>query len=358
MLSTLQLCMMATSTASQLVNPSMSKFISAAQDYSICLRCKYRLSVRQKPSPGRHRPTRDPQQRRRFTSGASPRQQPSSAHDATIDDGNIERVPIRYLIDELHPNHDYRYGNGPPRKDSLGLNVLGEPAEVLILRDKANRFQFDSSMAKVRASGPNKNPTSESISSSEILEKMNAERGIIDVDEACTNIENVRKSWAVETNGNSTGFTYNDLVSRLHAGFTRPQLAAYLEKAGKDPAADVFDLNVEVSSRLYTRSSWQLLGNTRPQKARAPRIESTEKEVSRREAGQGLSKDTLVKRILRHCWNVKADLQKSSSGELDIRLRKLHLDLILNHSKPLAYWRHCYSNANHAGRKRYIEADI
>ena len=355
MLSTLQL---ATSTASQLVNPSMSKFISAAQDYSICLRCKYRLSVRQRPSPGRHRPTRDPQQRRRFTSGASLRQQPSSAHDATTDDGNFERVPIRYLIDELHPNHDYKYGKGPPRKDSLGLKVLGEPAEVLILRDKANRFQFNSALAKVRASGPDKNPTSESISSSEILEKMNAERGVIDVDEACTNIETVRKSWVAETNGNITEFTYNDLVSRLHAGFTRLQLAAYLDKAGKDLAADVFDLDVEISTRLYTRSSWQLLGNTRPQKPRAPRIDSTKKEVPWREVGQGLSKETLVKRILRHCWNIKADLQKSSSGELDIRLRKLHLDLILNHSKPLAYWKHCDSNADHASRKRYIEADF
>ena len=314
---------------------SMFKLTSAAQDFTICLRCQYGLNVRQKPRSSRRRPSRCPQQLRRFTSGASLQQQTSSAHDAATIDDNLERLPIRYSTEELHPNQLNRYGNGPPRKDSLGLNVLGEPAEVLILRDKRHRFQVDSPMAKVRASGPDKNPTAEPISSSEILEKMNAERGIIDIDEACRNIESLRTSWIAGTNGSITGNAYDDLVSRLHAGFTKPQLVAYLDRAGKDPAADTFDLSVDFSSRIYARSSWQPQGHTPPQKSTAPRIDSVEKEVLWKESRQGLAKDALVKRILRQCWNIKPQLQESSLGVLDIRLRKLDLDLILNHSKQL-----------------------
>ena len=322
-----------TSTDSRPATPSMLKLTSATQDFSICLRCQYRLNVRPKPRPGRRRPARCPQQLRRFTSGASLQQQPSSAHDTATNDDNFERLPIRYSTEQLHPNQTNRHGNGPPRKDSLGLNVLGEPAEVLILRDKRDRFQLDSAMAKVRASGPDKNPAAEPISSSEILEKMNAERGIIDIDEACRNIESLRTSWVAGINGSITGIAYDDLVSRLHAGFTKPQLVAYLDRAGKDPAADTFDLNVEFSSRIYARSSWQPSGHTPPLKSMAPRIDSVEKEVLWKESRQGLAKDALVKRILRQCWNIKPQLQDSSLGVLDIRLRKLDLDLILNHSK-------------------------
>ena len=317
----------------------MFRRIFFAQDFSVCLRCQYRLSLRPETRSGRRYSTGYPKQLRRFTSGPSPRQEQSYSHDAITDNGNAERAPIRYCTEELPPNQKYRHGNEPSTKGRLGLNVLGEPAEVLILRDRNIQLQLDEAIPRVRASGSDENPAQETISSSEMLEKMDAEREITDIDEVCKNIENVGSSWAAKKKDRITGVAYNDLVSRLQMGFTRQQLGVYLDRAGKDPAADVFDLKVEISNSLYARSSWQIVGNTPPQKSKAPRIaDSTPMEVSKeeflgKERGQGLSKEALVKRILRQCWKITPEFQESSLGELDIRLKQLHLDLILNHSK-------------------------
>lgn len=330
----------------------MFKLVSTAQDISICLRCQYRLSLRQGARPGCQRPTGYPQQLRQIKSRPSLQQQPSSAHLAATNDVYLGRAPIRYSTEEIYP------GDGPHKKDSLGLSVLGEPAEVLILRDKKKRFQFDSAMAKVRATGPDRNPAPGPISFPDMLEKMDAERGIIDTDAACKNIDSVRAAWAAESNGSVTGDSYNDLLSRLHVGFTRPQLAAYLDRAGKDTTAGIFDLDFRLYSSIYARSSWQPLGITGPQKSRAPRLGGTKKEVLVKESEQGLSKDALVKMIVTQCWNIKTNLQSSSLGELYIRLRDLDLDLILNHSKQLANQRLRFSNADYAGRKEYTEVDV
>ncbi|CAD6569113.1 MAG: hypothetical protein ASARMPRED_002413 [Alectoria sarmentosa] len=302
----------------------------------------YRLSFRQGPRSGSRRPTGYPQQLRRFTLGSSLRQEQSSSHEAITDNGNLDRAPIRYFTEELRPDQNYRHGNEPSTKDSLGLDVLGEPAEVLILRDKENRFRLSSNEAPVRASGPDENPAQEQISSSGMLEEMDAERGIVDIDDACKHIESVRASWAARTRGSINGIAYNDLVSRLQGGFTKRQLGAYFDRAGKDPAADIFDLSIEFSNHHYARSSWQLAGNTPPPKSKAPRIadlrpqqESKEKGVPGKERGHGLSKEVLVKRILRRCWNITPRFQESSSGELDIRLQRLQFNLILNHKRDI-----------------------
>ena len=343
---------------------SMFKLIPDAQEFSICLRCLYRLSLRRGPRSGRPRPTRYPQQLRRFTSGRSLRQEHLSSHDVVADNGSLDRVSIRYITEESPPEVNYRSGIEPSTKGSLGLNVLGEPAEVLILRDKRNHFRLDSNLARVRASGPDKNPAQEPINSSGMLKEMDAERGIADIDEVCKNIESVGASWVARTKGSITGVAYKDLVSRLQEGFTKKQLGAYLNRAGKDPAADVFDLNVEIANSLYARSSWQLLGDTSLPRSKAPNISrnppgvSNKKEVSGKERGKGTSKDALVKRVLRQCWNITPRFQESSLGEMEIRLKKLHLSLILNHGKQLIELNTLLLKADSDGRQAYIEADI
>lgn len=330
------------STTLQPVAFSMFKFTSAAQDFSVCLRCQYCLSLRKGPRPGRRRPAEYPQELRRFSSGPKSRQEQIPTHNAATDFGNLERAPIRYYTEELHPNQNYRHGNEPSTKDSLGLNVLGEPAEVLILRDQHNQLRVGSNMARVRASGPDKNPAQESISLSGMLKEMDAERGLVDIDEVCKNIESVRHSWAARTKGNVTRVAYKDLVSKLQEGFTKQQLRAYLDRAQRNPATDTFNLNVEYSDNLYARSSWQPAGHTSLRKSKAPKIaydtskESfNQKDLTGTELRQGLNKDDLVERILRQCWKITPKFQESRIGDLDLRLQKLHLDLILNHSKQL-----------------------
>ena len=338
----------------------MFNFVPAAQDVSICFRCQYRLSARKGPQPGHRRRTGYSRQLRRFTSRASLQQQPASVDHVAVKKEYLGRPPIRYSNGEPILNQNNRLGIVPAKKDSLGLHVLGEPAEVLILRDKQRRFQFDSAMAKIRASGPDKNPDPESISSSEMLEKMDAERGKISFKEAFKNISRVRESWAAKTNGSISQVEYSDLVSKLQVGFTREQLVSYLGRFGQDQTAGKFDLDFTLSSHLYARSSWQVLGSMPPRTTRAPPLKKrkTDKEVLERDHKKGLDKDALAKMIIRRCWNIKTTSLESSLGQLDIRLQHIHFTLILNHSKQIANPRLRPSNAEHAGREGYFEVDV
>ena len=346
--------------------------VSATQDFSICLRCQYRLSLRQRHRPSRRWPTRYPQKLQHYATGVGLQQEPSSAHDAATNNGIGERAPIRYSSEVLHPNQHYRHGDAPAAiKDSIGFDVLGEPAEVLILRDKRKRFELEKALAKIRASGPDENPTAETISSSEMLEKMDAERGLIDLDEVCKNIESIKELWAAKKKSSGPSAAYSMLAVKLQQGFTRPQLGAYYDRARINLAADKFDLDAEFSSMSYARSSWQPLGKTQHAavKIRAPkllelvfeeenqekkseeappRIAPSEKSLSEKDSSekatssndalqnqtrQGVNKKTLVRSILRECWNFRPRGQESPQGQLDIRLRESDLKLILNHSK-------------------------
>ena len=338
--------------------PSMFTLLPAAQDLSICFRCHYRLSIRQGPQPAHRRRRGYTQQLRRFTSRASLQQQPASEHHEAVRDDYLGRAPIRYTNEEPLLNQKDRPRIWLPKKDSLGLHVLGEPAEVLILRDKQRRFQLDSIMARVRASGPDKNPDPEPMSSSEMLEKMDAERGKINFKEAIKNIESVRASCATKTNGSISQDEYSDLVSKLQVGFTREQLVAYLRRPGQDKTARDFNLDFSLSGALYARSSWQLLGSTLPRKMRSPKLRRTHGELLERDRGKGLGKDGLAKMIIRRLWNIKTTSLDSSLGELDIRLRDIHFSLILNHSKHLASPRFRSSSTDHARREGYIEVDV
>ena len=330
----------AMSTALRPASFSMFKHI----DLSMCLRCQYPLSLQQGPRSGRgprssrRGPTVHPQQLRRFTSGPVLQQE---QHDTPSDNGKLEGAPVRYLTENRLPHPDDSHGKARSAKNSLGLNVLGEPAEVLILRDRPNTFRPDPNLARVSASAPHENPAQEPITSSKMLEVRDTERGTIDIDEVCENIEILRKMWAARMNPKAPGAAYKDLFSRLQNGFTRPQLGAYLDRAKMDPAADVLDLHVEFSNRVYARSKWQAVMDSPPQQTTAPMIVrytpiEDEKEIPGKKVAQGLSKDALVKRVLRQCWKITSSSQGSSSGVLDIRLKKLHLNLILNHSKQRA----------------------
>ena len=316
----------------------MFKLIPGTQGSSICLRCQCRLTARPKSRSSRRLHVRHPQQLRRFTSGPSLGQEQQSFEDAATDKGTIERAPIRYCFEDWDPKRSNR-----PTKNSLGLNVLGEPAEVLVLRDRQYRIDNDIGMGKIRATGPDRNPVQEPTSSSGLMEKMNAERGIVGIDEVCNNIENVRASWAESIEGNITGLSYHDLFTRLCEGFTKQQLAAYLTRNDKNPIADVFDLSAEISNSLYTRSSWQRVGETAARQSKAPKIadktpykDFNTAEDPGKERFKGWKRDDLVQRLLRRCWNISPRFQESLIGELDLRVQESHLNLILNHSKQLA----------------------
>ena len=329
----------------------MLKFAPFTQEVSICLRCQYRLGIRSATRRAPQYPTVTPQQLRHFALSHSLDQEQSLLSDnPIIGEGLV--IPTRKLDsaagscwEEPHikttlPGRNrkqlyYRW------KDSLGLNALGEPAEVLLLKDREDSKQDYHDLLQIRSKGPDKNPAFEALSSSDMLKEIDGERGLVDVEQACQSLENIKTAWMARSRSasNIVSITeYKELSSQLLTGFSVRQLTAYLKKAGTSRPRDPLDLRNEFASSLYTRSVWVPL--TSFQQPRAPNLVDPVKDKDLEEdfvyerPDKNLSnKPNLVERILRQCWQLKVEKDDTSEGELHIRLRSTHLSLITNHSE-------------------------
>ena len=253
-------------------------------------------------------------------------------------------IPIITYVPYEVPSRASSLRNGysfPSTKDSLGLNSLGEPAEVLIIRERQRKREADRIANEDEPLQRNDHLIEGAKSSSDMLEEMNAERGIIDVDQVCKNIDAVKNEHIrpqVIAEGVIAADRYEDLASKLHSGFMVHQLAAYMKRNEHVHPVDPLDLHTEFSCALYARSSW----STENIGSRAPDIVSIEREeiqnrrnVQVKSEKQLLRKMSLVDEILRRYWQIRPEEDRYSSGEMDIRLQPAHLDLLVNHSRDI-----------------------
>ena len=321
----------------------MFKLSPITQDLSICLRCQYRLSVQKGPRrASSQRTTRSPQQVRRFALARTLHQGQAVIDDIDTYDGTINPPITKYKPQDHSRRYQGQRRLYPQRKDSLGVDVLGEPAEVLVLRDRQARENHNAGVIWNPPQGPDSNLRTEAFSSSEMLGEIEGERGLVDADQVYENIENIRIAWEAKPRiaaGVVTWAEYAGLASQLMNGFTVKQLAKYLKRTAKPKNVDPMDLRVEYTGKLYVRSNWSP-GTTPMEQIRAPRsMEPVKDEGLQEEVANGkpesnrLHKPTLVDKILRLRWRVKIEQDEDSLGELNIRLQWIHLDLIMNHSK-------------------------
>lgn len=332
----------------------MSKLGFAAQDISICLRCQYRLSLRKRPRP---KQPQNPQQLRSFVLGRGLQQEQShhgnvDSHDETSYPPPESLPPPSFTITyEPHkPPHKAvswkRVQGLLPPKDSLGVESLGQPAEVLILKNpqqRGNRVEPSNALWVSRADNDS---ATEMMSSADMLKEMNAERGIVGIDQVCKNIEDVKSEWAKYTNlpqeapGSAVSRQrYDDVTSKLCKSFTMSQLVVYWERNKNTQLADPFDLHYQYSNTLYARSAWNP-GTTDISNIKAPELMELVQDgmiagsiVPDNMEKHALRKSMLVDRILHQCWRIRPKEDESSSGEMDIRLKGPHLELIVNHSE-------------------------
>ena len=353
----------------------MYKLGLGLQDGSICLRCLCRLSLQGRQRPQRQR---DLQPIRRFALsrrlgqeqadyGASHREQ-GALDEPLISYHPYEKGPKRRNVEKIYhfnpdipgePTVEYNPTSPPsqipdlprglrsfPVKDSLGLNSLGQPAEVLILRDSQEIDNEDGRFFQRQPSELNDETSPDTMSSSDMLAEMSSERGIIETAQVCKNIDAVKEEWLREFKlpwedlGSVVAAQhYNEIASRLYEGFTASQLAAYLEKNPQTHPIDPLDLHNDFSCSLYARSCWNH-GTTGIWRIRAPEIpEAGRQRVPIRKAVQEHSEEhvpykrSLINGILHHCWGIRPRDDDSSVGELDIQLQKTHLELIVNHGE-------------------------
>lgn len=227
----------------------------------------------------------------------------------------------------------------------LDVEALGEPAEILILRDwhiwRRAYEQPNQEEEELQLKEPE---VEEPLSTSDILDTLAAERGIIDSDGVCQNIQSLKESWLSKLGGTRTLPTdaqYNELAKALHNGFTIPQLETYLT------STKVFDRpQPESVQRQYSSASCILYpwipGSTPFPAGALSRLSSTDPTTVKYQAGlvPGAAKEDLrltgkqavVGTILRRAWSLQTKEELQSMGELDMQIQPLPLDILLNHS--------------------------
>ena len=249
-------------------------------------------------------------------------------------------------------------------KDTLGFDALGEPAEVLVLDDGRLASEGRTSSAEVRSKQAAEDREINVLTSSDMLDEIDAERGLPDTDQVFENIDGVRDSWIARSKSDPPVFSateHAEIVSQLGRGFTTKQLALYFDRADVDRPNDPLDLRYEFSSDVYSRSAWTR-GSPSPPQSRAPKIVASGKDSKMRRnlihekmERQLSAKSMLIGRILRQRWQFKVRQDESTEGELDIRLQATHLDLIMNHSR-LIYLLAIYgTRANHDAERGILK---
>ena len=340
----------------------MFRLAPLTQDISVCLRCQLRLSLRKGSRQDVHnRSSTAPQQLRGYAPSRKLRQEQAILSDDGLLDENLVS-PVR-KHDPFGPKWERgsvpRAVSGHTRvkhlhrghKDTLTFNALGEPAEVLVLDDGRVASEGRADSVEVRSKRAAEDRGINVLSSSDMLDEIDAERGLADIDQVFENIEGVKNSWMAKSKHEPAVFSaaeHAEIASQLGRGFTTRQLAVYCDSTDVNIPKDPLDLRYGFSSDVYSRSAWTP-GTPSPQQSRAPKLVRLGKDgkmhknlIYEKLDRQLSAKSMLVERILRQCWQFNVRKDESTEGELDIRLHATHLDLIMNHSRLihplLIYW--------------------
>lgn len=190
-------------------------------------------------------------------------------------------------------------------RETLPIDVLGETAEVIVLRD--------SRISKTRPSHEEDVETQEGI---DILAKLDEERGLVGWEEVQANINDFRPSASERL---QTKDQFSGLLIGLQSGFTAAQLARYLKAHGKK---NVSTQSVTAQHALRI-SPW------------VPGISDSDRPLQR-DALRGYdlrsytSKQRLVVRILRECWELELVDVEEGIGQIEVELKPGDFDLLLS----------------------------
>ena len=220
---------------------------------------------------------------------------------------------------------------------SLGIDTLGEPAQIRILREKEDRNRRNAIVSE-----SNENVFSQVKSREDILDAINADKDGKDAD-PFDNLEDLRKNFIYSSGvvGEPTLGQCREIAQEIHDGFTSPQLECYLRKTKSSQAAEHKALERRYEDELFVRSAWFIGVSKFPHHA-IQRLGSDDLDCKGEHFILGLEplsgqkqskKQRLVEDVLRKSWRLRCKEEKVIEGEIDIRLRPQYLALLLNHSE-------------------------
>ena len=312
----------------------MLKLAPVTQDFSICLRCQSRLALGKTVRGTRRHRLQNAPTSRSFTCYSTLNQDGASV--AHTDERAKRDSIITYTTSE-----DGRLPErprGPPPKAPLGVDSMGEPAEVLVLRNARREAKTLGVLYTETRQKPL--PTSLGGTSEALLKGIDVERGMIDADQVCSNLDRIKEAF-MESRGFSgnilSATDYAELLSKLQAGFDKKHLAEYWRRSQPTINADALNLYYPYTSMTFARSAWNP-EITSLEHTHAPSLaRSTEHErqidETKKLRGSDRGKQWHAENIIQRSWGLHREQKGNEVGEVSLRLKHTHLDLLLNHSK-------------------------
>ena len=314
----------------------------------ICITCRYRLAMRQHVARRSPHVSITPRSRQMHRTSRLPQQQ-----------AQAQQVLSHMVKTDRHvTDAEYQRGlkHGERRvnlfkKDSLGMDSLGRPAEALILRGGDMERGPGIYVNYLKKLGHKNLP----LSASQLLARIDAEKGIVGAHKVAENLEDIRSSWAasLKTKELPTRDEYFALAQTVRDGFTAKQLAEYYGKEVLECTTDPHDLAKAYSDNLYTRSAWHI-GTTSFPANSATRFGTIRKAAQQHHEAAGTddarkvqqksygvknerwdSKKIITGKILRDRWQITSVEDEAAIGEVDIWPRLEYLRVLLNHSKEI-----------------------
>ena len=321
------------------------------ESISICLRCQWRLLERRK-LPLRRTSSPTLLQQRRYAAG------PSTVLSRKKD-VEYNQKDDEFLGESFDESQSYRFGppndrktdrdiiikhlNLAQRRIPLGINSLGEPAQIRVLRDKPEKRKRAQDAAVKPVEDVDQNLAVE-----ELLEMNSSNESFSSMNEAFENLDNIREAsfGSKKINVTPNASQCLQVGQQIHDGFTTPQLRAYFvsfdqSKSSQPPKLD--DLDTIYKTVPFKRSRWFQGASEFPEMAverLGSRFKARPKDnvligprnVTQDGSVKQTKKQALVEKILRDCWSIRTAEEKQSNGEVDVQIRSEHLQLLLKHS--------------------------
>ncbi|KAL8683112.1 MAG: hypothetical protein Q9186_000926 [Xanthomendoza sp. 1 TL-2023] len=344
----------------------MSGLRPVAQEAYVCLRCQVRIVTLSAKPP--HSLQELPQKSQRRTLSTRPRRlqqlanydndnpnDPTLFEDDVIAAGKLDQRghDIKLPDDDDDTRHKSPYRFRRPNlysKDALGLTTLGKPAEVLRVHERPKtKFIHWWHLDTPSHERPS---LTEPLTSSEIIERVNAERGLVSTLRASQNIEQLRQDWLSNLKQQDVAPTkseYDALGRQLYDGFITKQLTAYLKDFRVPIFTSILDLSGSFRSASVTRTEWRIGTTPFPGDAWNRLQDLIEEQKSQdavpvfgeyalfaesKRSGDPV-KQLLVDKILRLCWKIKPREELDSIGEVDIMIPETHLELLASHRRNI-----------------------
>ncbi|KAL8801496.1 MAG: hypothetical protein Q9182_004399 [Xanthomendoza sp. 2 TL-2023] len=339
---------------------------SVAQETYVCLRCQLRLTI---ISTKPHRTLQEPPKKSQSRTFST---RPRHFQELANNDNDYPNDPTLFeddatpavklgqqsddikLPDDSSPDSSSKSGHHFRRpnlysKDALGLTTLGKPAEVLRIKDlPIPRFKDWWQLETHDGKQPS---LTVPLTSSDIIKRLDAERGLVSTVRASRNIEQLKQDWlsSLKHQDSPTESEYNALDRQLHDGFTTKQLTAYLKDFHASVSTSILDLSGSFTSASLTRSEWRTATTPFPGDAwdRLQKLieEKDPRDISpvsgdytlfaeSKRSGDSV-KHLLVNKILRLCWKIKPREELDSVGEVDFMIPETHLKLLASHRRNI-----------------------